>query len=115
MEIYKLTNVAEVLHGVYNIELEDGRPIRSVQEGNIKYWPSVQAHIDAGGEVAEYVAPVPTYAEQRATEYPKIGDQLDAIWKQLNTDRLNGKDLISEADSLLGSVLAVKAKYPKGE
>jgi hypothetical protein len=55
------------------------------------------------------------YKEKRASEYPDIGDQLDAIWKQINQDRLNGKDLVQEADDLLGSILATKAKYPKPE
>ncbi len=73
---------------------------------------SLKNAIDNGAEVGEYS---PNYTELRQKEYPALGDQLDAIWKQLNTDRLNGKDLISEADSLLGAVLAVKAKYPKGE
>jgi len=49
----------------------------------------------------------------RRGEYPNIGDQLDAIWKQLNQDRLGGKALIQEADDRLNEILAVKAKYPK--
>ena len=57
----------------------------------------------------------PTYEELRRAEYPPVGDQLDAIWKQLNQDRLDGKDLIQEAEDLLGAVLAVKDKYPKLE
>tara|TARA_R110000803_G_scaffold200703_1_gene265214 strand:+ start:1717 stop:2025 length:309 start_codon:yes stop_codon:yes gene_type:complete len=42
------------------------------------------------------------YARDRATAYPPIGDQLDAIWK-------GGE---AEAD-MLATVQAVKAKYPK--
>ena len=42
------------------------------------------------------------YQRQRATAYPSIGDQLDAIWK-------GGE---AEAD-MLATVQAVKAKYPK--
>lgn len=53
------------------------------------------------------------YKDLRKKEYPLIGDQLDAIWKQLNYERLQGKDLISEADSLLSKVLEIKSKYPK--
>lgn len=52
---------------------------------------------------ANYTAP--TYAEQRMSEYPSFGDQLDMIyWDKINgtTDWL---DLISE----------IKAKYPKPE
>ena len=43
------------------------------------------------------------YQRQRATEYPAIGDQLDALWK--------GGD---DAAAMLALVQAVKAKYPKG-
>ncbi|MCC7304774.1 MAG: hypothetical protein IT558_00785 [Alphaproteobacteria bacterium] len=52
---------------------------------------------------------------KRRAEYPDIGDQLDALWKQLNQDRLDGKPLIQEADDRLNEILAVKAKYPKPE
>jgi hypothetical protein len=50
---------------------------------------------------------------RRAAEYPDIGDQLDAIWKQLNYDRMQGRQLIQEADDRLNEVLAVKARHPK--
>jgi hypothetical protein len=42
------------------------------------------------------------YKQQRASEYPPIGDQLDALWK--------GGD---EAAAMLAKVQTVKAKYPK--
>ena len=44
------------------------------------------------------------YKRQRVTEYPPIGDQLDAVWK--------GGDAAAE---MLATVMAVKAKYPKPE
>lgn len=53
------------------------------------------------------------YKEKRKKEYPIDGDQLDVIWKQFNYMRLNGQDLIQEADDMLGGILAVKNKYPK--
>ena len=43
------------------------------------------------------------YKQQRASEYPSIGDQLDALWK-------GG----AEAEAMLAKVQAVKNKYPKG-
>ena len=49
---------------------------------------------------AEYDAQA--YARSRASEYPPIGDQLDALWK--------GGDAAAE---MLAKVQAVKAKYPK--
>jgi hypothetical protein len=42
------------------------------------------------------------YKQQRAAEYPSIGDQLDALWKGGNA-----------AAEMLAKVQAVKAKYPK--
>lgn len=54
-----------------------------------------------------------SYEQLRAKEYPPIGDQLDAIWKELNYRRLNGETLVQDADDMLGKILAVKQKYPK--
>ena len=51
--------------------------------------------------------------QQRLSEYPDIGDQLDAIWKELNQLRLNGTNLVADADDVLGQILAVKKKHPK--
>ena len=42
------------------------------------------------------------YVAKRQSEYPSIGDQLDALWK--------GGDAQTE---MLAKVMAVKAKYPK--
>lgn len=42
------------------------------------------------------------YQRNRASEYPPIGDQLDALWK--------GGEAAAE---MLAKVQAVKAKYPK--
>ena len=52
---------------------------------------AVQAYIDAHAYIAK-----------RQSEYPTIGDQLDALWK--------GGDAQTE---MLAKVMAVKAKYPK--
>jgi hypothetical protein len=52
---------------------------------------TVQAYIDAN-----------KYKQLRASEYPPIGDQLDALWK--------GGEAATE---MLAKVQAVKAKYPK--
>jgi hypothetical protein len=60
-----------------------------------------------------FVAPQIDYREKRRREYPNFGDQLDVIWKQFNRMRLDGVDLIQEADDILGSILATKAKHPK--
>jgi hypothetical protein len=53
------------------------------------------------GAVNAWVDPN-AYKAKRASEYPPIGDQLDALWK--------GGDAAAE---MLARVQAVKAKYPK--
>jgi len=53
---------------------------------------AVQAYVDARAYIAK-----------RASEYPPIGDQLDALWK-------GG----AEAEAMLAKVQAVKQKFPKG-
>jgi hypothetical protein len=60
----------------------------------------VEIDLDA---VAAWIDPT-AYRRQRVTEYPPIGDQLDALWK--------GGDAAAE---MLATVMAVKAKYPKPE
>ena len=55
------------------------------------------------------------YRGKRAAEYPVIGDQLDAIWKELNARRINGENLVQDADDMLDAVLAVKRAHPKPE
>jgi hypothetical protein len=55
------------------------------------------------------------YRDDRAKEYPYIGDQLDALMKQFAYMRLNGVDLAEDLDRVLGEVLAVKRKHPKPE
>lgn len=54
------------------------------------------------------------YRNKRVLEYPQVGEQLDAILKQLNYMKMSGKmDLIQELDGVVGEWLAVKKKYPK--
>ncbi|MGB0817421.1 MAG: hypothetical protein ACPGQQ_00850 [Candidatus Puniceispirillaceae bacterium] len=55
------------------------------------------------------------YRDARAQEYDPIGDQLDAILKQINHDRLNGKELVQDMDDTLSRWLSVKARHPKPE
>ena len=54
-------------------------------------------------QAVEVEATANNYKQQRAQEYPPIGDQLDALWK--------GGDAAAE---MLAKVQAVKTKFPKG-
>ncbi len=49
------------------------------------------------------------YRQKRAAEYPDIGDQLDAIWKELEQRPL----LVSDAKNMLNRVKEIKQRYPK--
>ena len=82
--------------------------------GNRNY-DQMMAEVAAGdAEIIEVDDTVlPDYAAMRRRRYPSEGDQLDAIWKQLNQDRMSGKDLVHDADVQLNAILAVKAAHPK--
>lgn len=63
-----------------------------------------------------WVSDPEAYRRKRAAEYPPVGDQLDAIWKQLSYMQMNLEtNLVVEADDIMGKWLAVKRKYPKPE
>lgn len=56
------------------------------------------------------------YKDDRRRDYLPIGEQLDAILKQLNYMQINGyTNLIVEMEGIIENWLAVKAKYPKPE
>lgn len=73
---------------------------------------SKEAEYDAIQTAHEALVPV---LQARRDTYPPIGDQLDAIMKQMNQDRLGGKELIQQADDWVNDCLAVKAAHPKPE
>ena len=62
----------------------------------------------------EFISPAPvdnmTYAQKRAKEYPPIGDQLDALWKEIHEMKPKTK----EAKEMLAKIKEVKTKHPKG-
>jgi len=54
------------------------------------------------------------YQRLREPEYPKLGDQLDALLKHLNYRRTQGDELVQDLDDIISAWLSVKSKYPKG-
>ena len=82
-------------------------------------WHSMDAPSDADLQSAidVYTAHISAtaYRGERAVEYPVIGDQLDAVWKELSARRINGENLVQDADDMLDAVLAVKLAHPKPE
>lgn len=62
----------------------------------------VQFYLD--GLSKPMVTYTPSYRDKRKSEYPDIGDQLDALWK--------GGDALIE---MAAQIQAVKDKYPKPE
>lgn len=56
-------------------------------------------------EKSEIVKPtIPDYYAMRRAEYPSIGDQLDALWKGVNS---------VEFQAVLDQIQQIKDKYPK--
>ncbi len=53
------------------------------------------------------------YKDDRLKAYPRITDQLDAVLKQFNLMRLNGDNMVSDMDTILGQWLQVKQDIPK--
>ena len=52
--------------------------------------------------------------KNRLNAYPQIGDQLDAILKQLNYLQMSGHiDLIKDMDTIITKWLKVKKDFPK--
>lgn len=78
-------------------------------------------------EGGAWIAEPDAYKRHREAEYPRIGDQLDAILKHMNymqmtmgrndisTDEkvLRSLNMIAELDGVIANWLSVKAKYPK--
>jgi len=55
------------------------------------------------------------YVSYRKQESPDIDDKIDAILKQFENDKLNGKTLAPEMDALLDDIVTVNTNYPKPE
>ena len=53
------------------------------------------------------------YVLLRQKEYPKIGDQLDAVLKLAISLKAQGITLDSSTESWINSCVAVKSLYPK--
>jgi hypothetical protein len=47
------------------------------------------------------------YKKLRAAEYPKLGDQVDAIWHAMD------QGLLPKIEPMYSEIKAVKDKYPK--
>jgi hypothetical protein len=108
--MYYSAHYYDAAHQIIQLEREEGDIcFIPVQEGNTDY----RRLVESGITIADYTPPQMPYMLQRQRAYPAIGDQLDAIWKFLNQHRLAGHDLPSDADTMLGQVLAVKKQYPK--
>ena len=91
-------------------KLVNGEQVELTQAEVDEYNQRIANHT-AKLESSEYQLEVCRLARSKA--YLPIGDQLDAILKQLNYMRLNGTEMTAPMDSLLNSWLAVKANHPK--
>jgi len=95
--IYKIINGAD--GNIISIQRSDGASI-PVDPNNMDYRDYLK-WIDEGN-IPESVDTIIDYRNQRAAEYPSIGDQLDALFHAGMLPR-----------ELTIQIQAIKAKYPK--
>lgn len=62
--------------------------------------------VGPGGRLVD-ADPEPDYAKQRRFRYPKVEDQLDAIWNAMD------KGVLPKIEPMYSAVKAVKDRYPK--
>ncbi len=95
---------AEITRAILRLEPEAQFVIRGNTESFSIEWHSTDIPQPSMEQIAESLVFIQglRYQQQRAEEYPAIGDQLDALWK--------GGEAAAE---MLAKVQAVKAKYPK--
>lgn len=106
------------IHAAIKHMYPQGEFVLNVTNGRITHWhsnvgdkkPTAAQLKYAWGKVKKSREDV-SYKEKRAKEYPPIGDQLDAIWEELEQREL----LAKAADDILKAILSVKQKYPKGD
>lgn len=73
-----------------------------------------QQEEDAWQQKQDFYVANEKYRDDRKVNYPNIGDQLDAILKQLNYMQLSKQtNLVDDMDTVVNQWLAVKKKYPK--
>ena len=63
----------------------------------------------AVAEAQAKIVPTPAHVSQRASAYPKIGDQLDMLWHSIDRDG----ELKSKYYDFYEAIKAVKVKFPK--
>jgi len=90
-----------------NGEYKSGYSSKSRGE-NGRVYQAIQSAIEGEAVVEPYAAHVDTYDDKRRKEYPPTGDQLDAIWKQLDT-----MELTAETKIVADEIQAVKDRWPK--
>ena len=89
---------------------DDGSGVRIVSWNRTEPQPNLKA-LEAKWNQIAYDA----YRNRikRKSAYPEIGDQLDALLKQLNYLRLTSQmELVQDLDDIIGQWLQVKEDYP---
>jgi hypothetical protein len=92
-------------------QIENGVVVNTIEVESLDFMPNLVEATEGGigwtyanGVFTQPAADPLAYRFERLTQYPSIGDQLDALWK--------GGDA---AVAMLAKVQEVKAKYPKPE
>jgi hypothetical protein len=68
---------------------------------------------ELAGKLSAVAEPLRLVRRRRAEEYPDIGEQLDALIKELAARRSRGEALTPALQDIVDRCLAVKARHPK--
>lgn len=113
-ETLGLPDVIDVEDGLFTMPLPAGVVVDvngERQRGTLAIDPDAGTAfglIIRGAQSGFHAIKVKSYADHRREAYPPVGDQLDAIWKWLDTQPQN-----SESEAMLAAVQSVKAAIPK--
>ncbi len=116
----------ELYHAIKELypDAEEGKDFVLQDDGKgprIKVWrykntpQPTQTELEAAYQQYLQKKALTEYREKRATEYPHLGDQLDAIWKALKAMGLTSDPLKdgNTPEGMLARIEAIKQKYPK--
>ncbi len=73
------------------------------------------AHQAVAQALRQRAEPLRRMRTERALAYPLIGDQLDALMKELQRRREAGDKLAPELEAVLDQIASVKQRYPKDD
>ena len=124
MHIVKIKSTGQIIPG-----FSQSSPLKGAGIINVVHCPELSYTADQLEEAEisdlefntfniDYNHSVMSYSKKRAIAYPKLGDQMDQLWKWASANGLVpdssvGRDL-DTPEGMGGEIQTVKKKYPKG-